>query len=51
MITVDYKPFGVQLTFVPTVLANGIINLRLTPSVSELDFANAVVLSGFRSRR
>ncbi|OIQ64541.1 type II secretion system protein D precursor [mine drainage metagenome] len=47
-IAVDYKPFGVQLTFVPTVLANGVINLRLTPSVSELDFANAVVISGFR---
>ena len=47
-VSVDYKPFGVQLTFVPTVLANGIINLRLTPSVSELDFANAVTVSGFK---
>ncbi|HZT27001.1 MAG TPA: type II and III secretion system protein family protein [Pseudolabrys sp.] len=47
IITVEYKPFGVQLTFVPTVLANGIINLRLAPSVSELDFTNAVVVSGF----
>jgi pilus assembly protein CpaC len=47
LITVEYKPFGVQLTFVPTVLANGIINLRLTPSVSELDFTNAVTVSGF----
>ena len=45
-ITVKYKPFGVQLTFVPTVLANGIINLRLTPSVSEIDFANAVTING-----
>jgi pilus assembly protein CpaC len=46
-ITVEYKNFGVQLTFMPTVLRNGIINLRLTPSVSELDYANAVVVSGF----
>jgi pilus assembly protein CpaC len=46
-ITVDYKPFGVQLTFMPTVLANGVINLRLTPSVSELDYTNAVVNQGF----
>jgi pilus assembly protein CpaC len=46
-ITVEFKPFGVQLTFMPTVLANGIINLRLAPSVSELDFANAVTISGF----
>lgn len=48
LITVEYKPFGVQLTFVPTVLANGIINLRLTPSVSELDYTNAVTVSGFQ---
>ncbi len=46
-ITVDYKPFGVQLTFQPTVLANGIINLRLSPSVSELDYANAIENQGF----
>jgi pilus assembly protein CpaC len=46
-ITVDYKQFGVQLTFQPTVLANGIINLRLTPSVSELDYANAIQNQGF----
>jgi pilus assembly protein CpaC len=38
----------VQLTFMPTVTESGIINLRLTPSVSELDFNNAVTVSGFR---
>lgn len=32
----------------PTVTADGIINLRLTPSVSELDYTNAVVVSGFQ---
>lgn len=36
LVTTEYKPFGVQLTFSPTVLANGIINLRLAPSVSEI---------------
>jgi pilus assembly protein CpaC len=36
VITIEYKPFGVQLTFTPTVLANGKINLRLAPSVSEI---------------
>ncbi len=46
-IGVDYKPFGVQLTFQPTVLANGIINLRLSPSVSELDWTDAITVSGF----
>src|SRR5262249_44412349 len=46
VITVQYQPFGVQLTFMPTVLQNGIINLRLTPKVSELDFANSVQIGG-----
>jgi pilus assembly protein CpaC len=46
-ITIQYQPFGVQLTFNPTVLENGIINLRLAPSVSELNFATAVTLNGF----
>ena len=48
VINVEYKPFGVQLTFSPTVLADGIINLRLAPSVSELDYTNAVTISGFQ---
>ena len=47
VITTEYKPFGVQLTFVPTVLADGIINLRLAPSVSELDFTQAIQITGF----
>jgi pilus assembly protein CpaC len=45
-VTIQFKPFGVQLTFSPTVLADGIINLRLAPSVSELDFAHAVTIAG-----
>jgi pilus assembly protein CpaC len=45
-VTTEFKPFGVQLTFVPTVLANGIINLRLNPSVSQLDYTNAVRSAG-----
>ena len=46
-ITVEWKPFGVQLTFQPTVLANGVINLRLTPSVSELNYNNAIQNQNF----
>ena len=47
-VTIEYKKFGVQLSFMPTVLANGLINLRLTPQVSEVDFTNAVIENGFR---
>lgn len=47
VITVQFKPFGVQLTFTPTVTASGAINLKVAPEVSSLDFANAVTLQGF----
>ena len=46
-ITVDYKPFGVNLKFTPTVLADGIINLQLFPSVSQLDYTNAIRSAGY----
>ena len=46
VITTSYYPYGVQLTFVPTCSPMDIINLRLNPSVSELDYKNAVVISG-----
>ena len=46
-ITVDYKPFGVNLSFTPTVLADGVINLKLFPSVSQLDYTNAIRNQGF----
>ncbi len=42
----QYQPFGVQLKFRPTVLNSGIINLSINPTVSELDFTNAVSVSG-----
>lgn len=45
-ITIEFKKFGVQLRFKPTVLSRGIINLKIEPEVSELDFSNAVVISG-----
>jgi pilus assembly protein CpaC len=44
--TIEFKPFGVRLSFTPTVLNSGVINLRIAPEVSELDFANAVTISG-----
>jgi pilus assembly protein CpaC len=45
-VTIIYKEFGVRLSFTPTVLARGVISLKLMPEVSELDFANAVSISG-----
>jgi pilus assembly protein CpaC len=45
-ISIEFKKFGVELAFVPTVLSRGAINLRVEPSVSELDFTKAVTIAG-----
>lgn len=44
--TIEYKDFGVLLRFRPTVLSDGVIDLSINPEVSELDFSNAVTISG-----
>jgi pilus assembly protein CpaC len=46
-VTVVYKEYGVRLSFTPTVLARGVISLKLMPEVSELDLTNAVNINGF----
>ncbi|MEZ5352054.1 MAG: pilus assembly protein N-terminal domain-containing protein [Bryobacteraceae bacterium] len=47
VVTVRFKRFGIELTFLPTVSASGAIHLKVAPSVSALDFSNAVTLQGF----
>ncbi len=47
-VTIVFKEFGIRLNFTPTVLGNDLINLKVKPEVSSLDFANAVILDGFR---
>jgi pilus assembly protein CpaC len=46
-ITVQYKEFGIRLTFTPVVNGDR-VHLKVRPEVSSLDFSNAVVLNGFR---
>ncbi len=47
-VTVQYRPYGVQLRFVGEVITDSLIRLRVVPEVSSLDFANAAVIGGFR---
>src|SRR5690606_31043474 len=46
-VTITYKKFGVSLTFTPTILADGRINLNVQPEVSQLTAAGAVTLNNF----
>lgn len=45
-ITIDYKEFGVKLDFLPIVLSNGLINVTLTPEVSDIDRSLSVPTGG-----
>lgn len=41
-ITIEFKKFGVSLDFTPTVLGDGLVNLRVRPEVSSIDRANGI---------
>jgi pilus assembly protein CpaC len=47
-ITVEWKRYGVGLAFTPTVLQNGVINLKIEPEVSQLDPGNVIQIGGLR---
>ncbi len=45
-ITIQFKEFGVRLSFTPTVMPDGLIHLNVKPEVSSLDYTNSVTISG-----
>lgn len=45
-VTIEFREFGVRLTFTPVVLGHQRIRLRIAPEVSELDFTTAVQIQG-----
>jgi pilus assembly protein CpaC len=46
-ISIEFKPFGVSLSFTPTVLADGVINLAVEPEVSSIDPSASISIGGF----
>jgi pilus assembly protein CpaC len=46
-ISIEYKQYGVSLSFTPIVLDNGRISVRVRPEVSELTTEGTVRLNGF----
>ena len=46
-IAIEFKPFGIGLAFTPTVLSSGMINLKVAPEVSELDYSRKVDFDGY----
>lgn len=46
-VTIEYKRYGVGLAFTPTVLGDGLINMKIEPEVSELDHSRPVQIQGW----
>ena len=46
-VTIQFREFGVKLKFTPIIMPNGNIHLQVVPEVSQLDFTNALTISGF----
>ncbi|WP_192965749.1 type II and III secretion system protein family protein [Phycobacter azelaicus] len=46
LITVDFKPFGIELNFIPRVVDEDIVNLELKAAVSAIDPTNTLELNG-----
>ena len=47
-ITVEFKPFGVALNFIPRVVDSDLINLELNASVSAIDPNNGFEINAFK---
>jgi pilus assembly protein CpaC len=46
-VSVQWKKFGIMLAFTPTVVGDGLLNLKLAAEVSDVDAARSVTVGGF----
>jgi pilus assembly protein CpaC len=46
-ITIQFKEYGVRLSFTPTYSPDGMIHLKVKPEVSSLDYTNALTIQGY----
>ena len=46
-VAIQFREYGVRLTFTPTITPRGTIQLKVAPEVSALDFTNGLLVSGF----
>jgi len=46
VVTIDYKKFGVSLSFLATILNSGRISLHVAPEVSQIDTSTAITVAG-----
>lgn len=46
-VTIQFREFGIRLTFNPSITENGTVKMYVKPEVSTIDIANGVTMSGF----
>ncbi len=46
-VSIDYKQYGVQLNVTPTITGDGGVETKISPEISNLDFADGITLNGF----
>ena len=46
-VTVQWKKFGIMLAFTPTVVSDGLLNLKLSTEVSDIDASRTVTVGGY----
>lgn len=46
-VAVEFKPFGVEMNFIPRVVDKDLINLELKAAVSAIDPSNGIAFNGF----
>ncbi|MEC8574433.1 MAG: type II and III secretion system protein family protein, partial [Pseudomonadota bacterium] len=46
VITIEFKPFGIELNFIPRVVDADVINLEMKAAVSAIDPTNSIELNG-----
>ncbi|WIY25927.1 type II and III secretion system protein family protein [Parasedimentitalea psychrophila] len=44
--TIEFKPFGIEMNFIPRVIDGDLINLELVTAVSAIDTTNSINVSG-----
>lgn len=47
-VTIEYKPYGVSLSFVPYVIDGEVIRMEVDPGVSSIDYSLGTEVSGVR---
>lgn len=46
-ISIQFRPYGVKLEFLPIVNVDGSVEMHVAPEVSALDYTNAVSIAGY----